>query len=98
MDRRSFLALIASAPIAALTPLPKILESRAYDASDKHLGIAIRFVKQWDIWPPRYAIVRHEFAVRVISPDNPYVSQPKTDAERLALKMVTEARARFRAT
>ena len=45
MGRRSFLAMLASAPIAALAPLPKILEQRLHDP---HVGIAIRFIKQWD--------------------------------------------------
>ena len=91
MNRRFFITLIASAPIAALAPLPKILER----LNDPQLGI--RYVKKWNIGPDRWAIVRPDFAVRVFSSENPYESQPRTDAERLALKMVTEARERFHA-
>ena len=87
MDRRNFLTLLASAPIAALAPWPKVLKN--YVAVDPTLGIAIRFVKQWDIGPDVVGYMGK-------GPDwFTYVSQPKTDAERLALKMVTEARARF---
>lgn len=64
MDRRSFLALLASAPIAALAPLPKILEEVVVD---RQTGISIRFVKHWEQLPPRYAIWNPNFAVRVQS-------------------------------
>ena len=86
MNRRDVLALLASAPIAALAQLPKILEWRYAGPP----GISIRYIKKWDIvlweWGP----------VTGKCPDwSTYLSQPKTDAERLALKMVTEARARY---
>ena len=85
MNRRDVLALLASAPIAALAPLPKILEWRYAG----HPGISIRYIKKWDI-------VMGMGPVTGKCPDwSTYLSQPKTDAERLALKMVTEARARY---
>ena len=71
MNRRDFLALLASAPIAALAPLPKILEQHRYvgfvtrtdlapapiNPYDTQSGIALRYLKEWDI-DPRQSVIR----------------------------------------
>ena len=51
MNRRDFLALIASAPIAALAPLPKVLEQphillRDPDGGVRHVPLGKRFWAQ----------------------------------------------------
>ena len=105
MDRRSFLTLLASAPIAALAPLPAILSQRLCD--DWYLdpnivrhpvgcsapGIAIRFVKQWDV----YRDAPHVDYETVRRYEN-YVSLPLTAEEKRATEMVNAARARFLAS
>lgn len=62
MERRAFLALLASAPIAALAPLPKLLP-------DPQLGIALRFIACYEPLPMRYAILRPDWEVRITSDD-----------------------------
>lgn len=59
MERRSFLALLASAPIAALAPWPAVLERYAVGGAFTIAlplphplsppGISFRYIKQWDI-------------------------------------------------
>ena len=92
MDRRNFLTLLASAPIAALAPLPKVLANRI---EDRQLGISIRFVQQWD----RYlapAITGGPVGEAIYGPA--YVSLPRTEEEKRATEMVNAARARFLAS
>ena len=70
MNRRDFLALLASAPIAALAPWPQSLKQQI--VCDTQTGIAIRFVKQWDIAKSDYNFPVH-IAARSRS-DRPRVS------------------------
>lgn len=64
MNRRDFLALLASAPIAALAPMPKMLQDAV---RDQRLGISIRFIKHWEPLPMRYMIWNPDFKVRITS-------------------------------
>ena len=64
MDRRSFLALLGSAPLAALAPMPHFLPTRMVDP---HVGIAIRFIKHWEPMPMRYALWNQPWPVRINS-------------------------------
>lgn len=47
MERRAFLALIASAPIAALAPLPKPLPLRTIQSGDQ---CVISNIVEWTSW------------------------------------------------
>ena len=62
MDRRSFLTLIAGAPIAALAPLPSILACGLYLAPYKGNHVLL-----YEVGAPQYAIWRPDFKVRVQS-------------------------------
>ena len=59
MERRRFFALLASAPLTALAPLPHFLPMRLIDP---RLGISLRYIKQFDMMP------RLEYRVGAIIP------------------------------
>lgn len=82
MERRAFLTLIAAAPLAALAPLPKVLEQSAFASGDQWspVDIATRKAMGRPVLTHdelgRY-VKSIEVELRGITPTQPYYSQAR---------------------
>ena len=87
MERRAFLALLASAPIAALAPLPKVLEQNrlhGYFLAFDHVPQTMHFTRVydanlWDVTPDtmrtltQYSnLIQREVASETLGADSLY--------------------------